>query len=371
MATNDIAPDLQHLAVPVQDLSLWPGNPRQGDIGALVESLKRFGQVRPILVQKSSMQIVAGNHLYRAATALGWTEVAAVVADLSTKEAKAYVLADNRTSELGDFNETALAELMAQVAREGSLDGTGYDRDDLDALLAKIGSEGKGFGNGDPDAVKPPPEKPWVEEGMIFHLGDHRLICGDGTDAMVLADLLGGETPDLLIVQPPAKGNQNPLDIRDAASNINEQLWFSPEKYGLLLLEDGGSFFVWDKQSENTRREYGDAFELIYSVQPHPPASVYRFTLVGALDGEVATGPDFNERPSTLWMEVFERFSGFNSIILDPIALGATPLLAAEKLGRRYYGAKTSPALVQATLEKWAEYAHDDLDEIRRRATGG
>src|SRR5688572_33099713 len=117
MPTSPIAPELQHLVVPINEVSLWPKNPRRGDVGALAESLKRFGQVRPILVQKSTMKIVAGNHLMRAAAALGWTEIAAVITEMDDKQAKAFVAADNRVSELGDFDDTMLASLLADIAK--------------------------------------------------------------------------------------------------------------------------------------------------------------------------------------------------------------------------------------------------------------
>jgi ParB-like chromosome segregation protein Spo0J len=64
-------------------------------------SLRRFGQQKPIVVQASTRFVVAGNHLVRAAQALGWTEIAANIVDLDDATAVAYMLADNRTADLG------------------------------------------------------------------------------------------------------------------------------------------------------------------------------------------------------------------------------------------------------------------------------
>jgi hypothetical protein len=374
MAKPLIAPEIQSLAVSLQDLKLWPRNPRQGDVGALAESLKRFGQVRPILVQSSTMQIVAGNHLYRAAAALGWTEMAAIVTDMSDKQAKAFVAADNRMSELGGFDDAALAVLLADIQKNDTLEGTGYDADDLDALLAKVGT-GKGFGKGDPDAQGAIPEETWVKDGMIFQLADHRLACGDGTVLGVLDRILEGAKPDLLIVQPPMGKGQHPKDIFDHFEHVPEQFWFEPQRYDLWQVgpdigtKGHGSFVVWDKQSDNTNRDFGDAFELIYSKEQHTQ-TVLRHTFVGAADEDKHGGPDFNERPTALFMDIFERWSGFEALVLDPIALGGTALLAAEKTGRKYYGVKKDPAHVQATLEKWEEYVGVPAEEIGRASEG-
>ena len=69
--SRQIAPAIRSLAVPVADLTPHPRNARQGDVGAISESLRRFGQVLPIVVQDATGYVVAGNHLLAAAKALG------------------------------------------------------------------------------------------------------------------------------------------------------------------------------------------------------------------------------------------------------------------------------------------------------------
>lgn len=357
-----IPTELEHLTIPITDVQLWPRNPRRGDVGALSESLKRFGQVRPILVQKSTMYVVAGNHLLRAAAALGWTEIAAVVLDMSDKQARAYVAADNRMSELGDFDEAVLASLLADIVKTDTLEGTGYDKDDLDALLAKVGTQTK-HGFGDPDAQADIPEEPWVRPGQVFGLGPHRIICGDGYDAAVLDKLLGGATPELLIVQPPK--SFTPAKTLAYGKDIPEQFWFSADKYDLtgLLPPKSGSWMVWDKRADSMEGQFGDAFELIWSHAEHR-RDILRHTFVGAADGEKFGGPDFNERPTALFMQLYEKFSNFEAVVLDPFGLGATALLAAERVGRVYYGSKLDPAHVQAVLAKWEDYSGAAAEKI-------
>lgn len=132
------AEQLRGLLIPIEKISKYPNNPRRGDETKIQESLSRFGQQKPIVVSKATNFIVAGNHVYGAAKALGWTHIAAVVSDLSDKDAKAYLLADNRMSDIGDYNDSALAAILEDLATTGELDGTGYDADDLDQILAKL-----------------------------------------------------------------------------------------------------------------------------------------------------------------------------------------------------------------------------------------
>lgn len=132
---------LESLLVPIDSISPWPGNPRQGDVGAIVTSLRRFGQLKPVVVQESSHQIAAGNHVWKAGKDLGWTHIAAAPATLSDWEAKAYLLADNRMSDLGTYDDNIMAEMLKEIAKAGDLEGTGFDGDDVDELLAKIESE--------------------------------------------------------------------------------------------------------------------------------------------------------------------------------------------------------------------------------------
>jgi ParB-like chromosome segregation protein Spo0J len=122
----------------------WPGNPRQGDVGALSESFRRFGQQKPVVVQESSRQVAAGNHAIDAMEALRWTHGAGVMSPLSDEDARAYLIADNRTAELGTYDEEALGIMLKKLAQEGNLRGTGYDGDDVDEFLKRMANdEGK------------------------------------------------------------------------------------------------------------------------------------------------------------------------------------------------------------------------------------
>ncbi len=134
-----IAPDLLEHARPMTDLIPLPDNSRHGDIPALAESLRRFGQRKPIVIDGDRV-IIAGNHIYQAAALLEATEIAAVSADdLSAEDRRAYVLADNRLSDLGGYDVELLSAQLAAAAEDAAgLLGTGYDGDDLDDVLAAL-----------------------------------------------------------------------------------------------------------------------------------------------------------------------------------------------------------------------------------------
>ena len=118
--------------VPVSELKGYDKNPRRGNVKAIAESLEINKQYRPIVVQKSTKKILAGNHTWLAAQSLGWKEIAVVFVDVDDVAAKRIVLADNKTNDLADYDGQVLAELLRDL---GTADGTGYSSADMDAIL--------------------------------------------------------------------------------------------------------------------------------------------------------------------------------------------------------------------------------------------
>jgi ParB-like chromosome segregation protein Spo0J len=98
------------------------------------------GQYRPIVVNRGThtgrpSEVLAGNHTLIAARDLGWEHIAVVWVDKDDDGAARVVAADNRTADLGSYDERLLAELLTDLP---DLDGTGYDPGDLDALVALL-----------------------------------------------------------------------------------------------------------------------------------------------------------------------------------------------------------------------------------------
>lgn len=128
---------LRPFLAPLDRLKADRGNPRRGDVPAIVESLRRFGQQRPVLATEGGV-VVAGNHTVAAARELGWDQVAVVRTALRGREQRAYGLADNRTGDLGTYDDAILTRLLDSLP---SLDGTGYTDEDKDLMhaLANLG----------------------------------------------------------------------------------------------------------------------------------------------------------------------------------------------------------------------------------------
>src|SRR3954447_17070071 len=127
-----ISQELEGMAIPLQELVTHPGNPRRGSIDTIKQSLERFGQVRPIVVQHEDGIILAGNHTFLAAAELGWDKIACVMVDLPEDEATAYMLMDNRSGDLATWDDVGLAGVLAVMAAKAMIDATGFDLDVLE-----------------------------------------------------------------------------------------------------------------------------------------------------------------------------------------------------------------------------------------------
>jgi hypothetical protein len=132
-----IRKELEHLAIDIDELHTHPSNVRQGDVGAISESLQAHGQYRSIVYQQSTKRILAGNHTWKAAKALGWTHIAATPVICDDEQALRILLADNKANDLASYDQPELIELLKQLADtdEGLL-GTLFDGDELDSLIA-------------------------------------------------------------------------------------------------------------------------------------------------------------------------------------------------------------------------------------------
>lgn len=134
---------IEYTTVDINSIEAHPKNVRQGDIGAISESLKAHGQYRPIVVDKRTNRILAGNHTWKAAKALGWQQISAgFVETKNDDEAIRILLADNRTTDLATYDDVELANLLKDLAEtDEGLIGTAFDGDALDQLLMDLEQE--------------------------------------------------------------------------------------------------------------------------------------------------------------------------------------------------------------------------------------
>ncbi|WP_171074370.1 ParB N-terminal domain-containing protein [Nonomuraea basaltis] len=119
----------EYRLIPVVDLEPHPENPHRGDVDVIGDSIDENGFYGAVLVQRSRMRIIAGEHRWQGAQARGLAEVPCVLLDVDDERAKKILLADNRTAALGYEDPDALAALLASL--DDDLAGTGYSDDDL------------------------------------------------------------------------------------------------------------------------------------------------------------------------------------------------------------------------------------------------
>jgi hypothetical protein len=131
--------------VSLEDLVQDPANARthnERNIDAIAASLRVFGQVEPLVVQRGTRKIIGGNGRLVAMSGLGWTHCDVVEIDVSPTEAAAIGIALNRLAELADWDFDALsAQLKALDAEEIELDALGFSEADYDALIERTHGE--------------------------------------------------------------------------------------------------------------------------------------------------------------------------------------------------------------------------------------
>jgi ParB-like chromosome segregation protein Spo0J len=137
------AAGLQTSTAPIDLLKPYPGNPRHGDLGRLMNSLQTHGQFRPIVANRRTMHILAGNNLTKAAAALGWTDIAVAWVDVDAEAERRIVIVDNRASDLAEYDPQALAAALTRV-NPGSLEtATGFTLEDLQDVIDGRGKTGR------------------------------------------------------------------------------------------------------------------------------------------------------------------------------------------------------------------------------------
>jgi filamentous hemagglutinin family protein len=132
--------DIQTVAI--DTIHQDPANVRKHDgknIDAIKGSLKRFGQQKPIVVNRDGI-VIAGNGTLSAAKALGWTEIKIVRTELAGPEATAYAIADNRTAELAEWDDDALAQTLAalQINDDELAELTGFNTNEIEAITGRM-----------------------------------------------------------------------------------------------------------------------------------------------------------------------------------------------------------------------------------------
>lgn len=394
-ALAHIAEPLRTLAVPVDSLNLDPSNARthpEKNLAAIKASLARFGQRQPVVVQREGMVVRAGNGRVMAARALGWTHVAALVVDESAIDATAFAIADNRTSDLAEWDDGTLARLLESLPSDLK-EAAGYDDKDMKELLASLGGDVV-----EDEAPEPLPD-PVSRRGDLWVMGGHRILCGDSTDGGDVALCLNGAKPDCILTDPPycsggfQEAGRSAGSVGTDAEHIpiaNDRLstrgWSAMLKaaFGNIgakyiyvftdwrmwvhlfdLVESCGfcvrSMIVWDKGTPGMGRGWRCQHELVmWGCKETAP-----FDKHASGQGNVLackrTGNENHttEKPVPLLAAMLVT-TPFIESVYDPFMGSGSSMIACEQLGRSFFGTELSPMYVDVAVRRWQKLTGKD-----------
>lgn len=192
---------------PITSLKPYARNARthsKKQIRQIAASIERFGFVNPVLVSDEG-QIVAGHGRVEAARLLGLTSVPTLtLSHLSTAELQAYVLADNKLALNAGWDRDLLAiELQGLIDLQFDVELTGFSLAEIDLVLDEARDAKPDGRDAAEDDVPVVGGTAVSALGDVWHLGRHRLICGDTQKPETFAALMGDERADLVFTDPP------------------------------------------------------------------------------------------------------------------------------------------------------------------------
>jgi DNA modification methylase len=204
----------------ISEIRLYPGNPRHNDraVDAVAASIREFGFRQTIVVDEDDV-IVVGSTRYKAALKLGLKKVPVHVASgLTPEQVQAYRIADNKTSELADWDYELLVKELAELQqRDFDITLTGFSADELEDLFEKDLDAGLT----DPDAIPAPPDQAITQPGDLWLLGKHRLLCGDSGNAEAVNRLLHDAPVHLVNSDPPYNVKVEPRSRNAIAAGLS------------------------------------------------------------------------------------------------------------------------------------------------------
>jgi len=323
------------------------------------------------------------------------------------------LLADNRTSDLATYDDEVLVQLLEAAAADDDLIGTGYDGDDLDDLLA-VFDEGSVVDPGPSD----PPSDPITKVGDLILLGEHRLLCGDSTNADALATLMDGEKAGICFTSPPY---QQQRDYGEAKELVQDWDALMRGVFANLPMRDDGQvlvnlglvhrngewlpywdgwiewmrergwlragFYVWDKLNPMPALSHGRlacSHEFVFHfcmtakepllVRPNKTAgetiTPYGFRPTGSTtQPSIVTRPfGFREsvarvnrsghsgHPAAFPVDLADYYIGsWSGNAYEPFCGSGTTLIACEQLNRRCYGMEIDPGYCDVIVTRWEE----------------
>ncbi len=387
-------------------------------IAEIAASIEAFGFNNPVLIDKDD-GIVAGHGRVEAAKLLGLATVPTIrLEHLSDAQKRAYILADNKLAEKAGWDRDILAielQNLMEFELDFDISATGFEMPEIDVLITGLEVKPQKF---DPADAVPDVTGPAITRlGDIWQIGPNRLICGDSTKPETYAQLLDGETAQMVFTDPPYNvridghvsglGKVKHREFAMASGEMTEA-----EFDGFLKLVfanlveasvDGSIHFVamdwrhiaevmtaadgtydefknlcvWSKTNGGMGSLYRSQHELFFvfkaGTAPHINnvelgkhgryrTNVWQYAGANAFsatrEDDLAAHPTV--KPVALVVDAILDCSKRKGIVLDAFAGSGTTLVAAHKTSRRGYGIELDPHYCDVILRRMAAVAKLD-----------
>lgn len=403
-----VTQDMTWVSLPVDSLKPAAYNPRKklkkGDkeYEKIKKSIVEFGYVDPIIVNFDGT-VIGGHQRLTVLSDLGYKEVQCVQVRIDDEnKVKTLNVALNKIT--GAWNEELLADLMVDLQdADFNLDLTGFEAPEIDQLFSKVHNKEVKEDDFDVDGEL---TKPTIsKQGDIWHLGKHRVICGDSTKLETYQLLLGDKKANLVVTDPPYNVN-----VEETAGKIKNDDMSDADFYQFLFnmfvnveqsMEDDASIYVFHADTEglNFRRAFKDAGfylsgccvwkknALVLGRSPyqwqHEPVlygwkqkgkhqwfSDRKQTTIWEYDRPKSSKEHPTMKPVQLMAYPIQNSSMRGTLILDPFLGSGSTLIAADQTGRVCYGIELDEKFVDVIVKRYMEATEKtDVQLIREGRT--
>lgn len=369
-------------------------------INKLRSSLREFGFINPVIID-AEYNIIAGHGRVEAAKAEGLSEVPCVFAEhLTEAQKKAYILADNRMALDAGWDEELLrVEIESLQGEDFDVALTGFDEKEI-ASLFDTDTDAK-EDDFDVDAEL---EKPcFSKAGDVWHIGNHKVICGDSTDPATFDKLLGNTKVNLVCTDAPyfvalknksgtiANDNLNDKQayefLMKVFTNFKNAMALDASIYEFYAtmktrvfydaFEDAGfkvgAGLIWKKPRAPFMRTdwkfnmepiiWGwrkDGKHIWYGDQKQ--TSVFEFD--GIKDSEKDGFGHPSSKPVPLIAYLIKQCTQSNGLVLDGFLGSASTLMACEQLNRICYGVELEPKFVDVAVKRFIQFKNGQSDDV-------
>ncbi len=391
---NTKSRELELVRIPLSQIKADPKNAKDHDVGLIIESFRRFGYVSPMVLNSDDF-LLAGHGRRKGLLAMQsggelppknieaegdeWIVPVGIGPDFDQREGTAYRLVDNRSTELGGYDEPQLLENLMALSKNGGLEATGYDREDIDQLFQLLNPDIKEV-EARVDQADELRSKWETKVGQLWEIGKHRLLCGDATSAEDADRLLNGAVSNIMVTDPPygveyEGGLGTPKKRKQLIGDTDTSLYWEmyiPDSVSVLYVWYAGNQsgevykaienhrfdiraqIIWNKLDAH----YG-AFMSHYLPKHEPCIYAVRKNAkwIGPTnettiwEHKQPTRSEYHstEKPLKLIARSIRNHAGD---VYDPFMGSGTTMVAAEQLNRVCYGMDIDPRYVAVTLER-------------------